>query len=215
MFSKWTPERGIMLRKSIANRANKKTIKTKAKGKVKSKVKGKAKITQQVVSQTNTLDLLLKKKDGPINFRAVHDAWEYMQETGIEEFEYRSDKIELKLRASNGFTAPAPRLPMVETRALPVAPVVVAPVAAPQKSANVHVITCPFVGTFYRSPGPNENAFVDVGSMVRPSDVLCIVEAMKLMNEIESDASGRISKVLVENGTAVEFGEPLFEIEKI
>jgi acetyl-CoA carboxylase biotin carboxyl carrier protein len=71
------------------------------------------------------------------------------------------------------------------------------------------------VGTFYRSPGPNQEPFVQEGKTVSAGDTLCIVEAMKLMNEIESDVKGRILKVLVKDGTPVEFGEALFEIEKI
>jgi acetyl-CoA carboxylase biotin carboxyl carrier protein len=69
------------------------------------------------------------------------------------------------------------------------------------------------VGTFYRAAGPNQDSFVEEGKKINAGDTLCIVEAMKLMNEIESDVKGRVAKVLVENGTPVEFGEPLFEIE--
>ena len=84
-------------------------------------------------------------------------------------------------------------------------------VEASAASALVY-ITSPFVGTFYRSPSPEAGSFVEVGSRVRKGQVLCIVEAMKLMNEIESDADGTIVAVLAENGQPVEFGEPLFQI---
>ena len=197
------------MRKSIASKPGKKPAAKK------SADKSATKVSQKVVAKANSLDVLLKKS-GPINFRAVHDAWEYMQEVGIEEFEYRSPKFEIKLRAALGLTVAAPVARPASAPAAHAAPAVAsAPAAAPAKAANVHVVTSPFVGTFYRSPGPNEDAFVEVGRVVRPGDVLCIVEAMKLMNEIESDASGNIARVLVENGTAVEFGEPLFEIEKL
>lgn len=76
-----------------------------------------------------------------------------------------------------------------------------------------HQVTSPFVGTFYRTPAPDQPAFVDVGTVVRKGQVLCIVEAMKLMNEIESEVSGKIAEVLVENGRPVEFGQALFRIE--
>ncbi|NBD11551.1 MULTISPECIES: acetyl-CoA carboxylase biotin carboxyl carrier protein [Corallococcus] len=76
-----------------------------------------------------------------------------------------------------------------------------------------HLVTSPFVGTFYRTPAPDQPAFVDVGTVVRKGQVLCIVEAMKLMNEIESEVSGKIAEVLVENGRPVEFGQALFRIE--
>jgi acetyl-CoA carboxylase biotin carboxyl carrier protein len=78
---------------------------------------------------------------------------------------------------------------------------------------KLHEIKSPIVGTFYKAPAPDAAAFVEVGSTIQPGTVLCIVEAMKLMNEIESDVSGRISKVMVENGQAIEYGQPLFLVE--
>jgi acetyl-CoA carboxylase biotin carboxyl carrier protein len=80
-------------------------------------------------------------------------------------------------------------------------------------SANLHEIKSPIVGTFYRAPAPDADSYVQVGSVVSPGSVLCIVEAMKLMNEIESDISGKIVKILVENGKPVEYNQPLFLIE--
>jgi acetyl-CoA carboxylase biotin carboxyl carrier protein len=200
------------LRKLTANKRSKTNKKTQNK-------KSESKPSQKVIPKVSNLDVILKKA-GPINFRAVHDAWEYMQEVGIEEFEYRSPKFEIKLRAGMGHVAPVPASKAQAGSAssgvsIQQAPALAAPAAGTAKNINVHVVTSPFVGTFYRSPGPNEDSFVEVGRVVRPGDVLCIVEAMKLMNEIESDASGKIVRILAENGTAVEFGEPLFEIEKL
>ena len=80
-------------------------------------------------------------------------------------------------------------------------------------AANLHEIKSPIVGTFYRAPAPDADAYVQVGSVVSPGSVLCIVEAMKLMNEIESDISGKVIKILVENGKPVEYNQPLFLIE--
>jgi len=80
-------------------------------------------------------------------------------------------------------------------------------------AANLHEIRSPIVGTFYRAPAPDADSYVQVGSAVSPGSVLCIVEAMKLMNEIESDVSGKIIKILVENGKPVEYNQPLFLIE--
>lgn len=90
--------------------------------------------------------------------------------------------------------------------------------AKPQKEAeqipsNLHEIRSPIVGTFYRSPAPDADSYVQVGSEVSAGSVLCIVEAMKLMNEIESDVSGKIVKILVDNGKPVEYNQPLFLIE--
>jgi acetyl-CoA carboxylase biotin carboxyl carrier protein len=98
--------------------------------------------------------------------------------------------------------APRPR-PSAPTRA---------PMEAAEKKGG-HVITSPFVGTFYRSPAPDQPAFVEVGATVKKGGVLCIIEAMKLMNEIESEVAGKVAEVLAQNGQPVEFGQPLFRIE--
>ena len=76
-----------------------------------------------------------------------------------------------------------------------------------------HLVNSPFVGTFYRTPAPDQPAFVELGSVVRKGQVLCIIEAMKLMNEIEADEPGKVTEILVENGQPVEFGQPLFRVE--
>jgi acetyl-CoA carboxylase biotin carboxyl carrier protein len=99
----------------------------------------------------------------------------------------------------------------VEARPRPSAPA--RPTASPTVERKGHVITSPFVGTFYRSPGPDQPVFVEVGSAVKKGQALCIIEAMKLMNEIESEVQGKVAEVLVQNGQPVEFGQPLFRIE--
>src|SRR5688572_5414739 len=120
--------------------------------------------------------------------------------------------------------APAPTIVTAPVaQPLAAAPVVTAPApaaaSAPGAAAATaqdkpgHVITSPFVGTFYRTPGPDQPPFVEVGSTVKKGQVLCIVEAMKLMNEIEADVAGKVTEVLVENAQAVEFGQALFRIE--
>ena len=88
-----------------------------------------------------------------------------------------------------------------------------APVVAPDNDQKGNLVASPFVGTFYRTPAPDQPAFVEVGSVVRKGQVLCIIEAMKLMNEIEADEPGKITEILVENGQPVEFGQPLFRVE--
>ncbi|MCP3164427.1 acetyl-CoA carboxylase biotin carboxyl carrier protein [Myxococcus qinghaiensis] len=108
------------------------------------------------------------------------------------------------------YSAPsAPRAAPVSSAPAPVAAAVAE--KAPEKPG--HVVTSPFVGTFYRTPAPDQPAFVDAGSVVKKGQVLCIIEAMKLMNEIESEVSGRVAEILVENGRPVEFGQALFRIE--
>ena len=102
----------------------------------------------------------------------------------------------------------------------PPAPAPAAPVAAPaetpaSESSNTLVIKSPIVGTFYRSAGPDKDAFVGIGSIVEVGTVVCIVEAMKLFNEIESEVSGKIVKILVDNESPVQYDQPLFEVEPI
>ena len=104
--------------------------------------------------------------------------------------------------------APAPA-------AVAAAPVALAPAAVPAAPAAAagHTVKSPMVGTFYRQASPGAKAFVEVGSVVKEGDTICIVEAMKILNEIEADKSGTVSQILVENGEAVEYGQPLFVIE--
>ena len=88
-----------------------------------------------------------------------------------------------------------------------------APAATPESEKKGHLVNSPFVGTFYRTPAPDQPAFVDVGSVVKKGQTLCIIEAMKLMNEIEADEPGKVTEILVENGQPVEYGQPLFRVE--
>lgn len=100
--------------------------------------------------------------------------------------------------------APAPAAP---------APAPAAPAPAPESKGNLLEIKSPMIGTFYRSSGPDKPAFVEVGTVIKPGDTVCIVEAMKLFNEIESEISGKIVKVLVNDSTPVEYDQPLFLVE--
>jgi acetyl-CoA carboxylase biotin carboxyl carrier protein len=108
-------------------------------------------------------------------------------------------------------SSPAPAT-HAEVRPRPSAPTKAAPVADAGKG---HVITSPFVGTFYRTPAPDQPPYTEVGATVKKGQVLCIVEAMKLMNEIESEMAGKVTEILVQNGTPVEFGQPLFRLEPV
>ena len=110
--------------------------------------------------------------------------------------------------------APAPA-PVVAAPPAPAAAPAPAPAKAPEKAPEKpgHVVTSPFVGTFYRAPSPDAAPFVDVGTVVKKGQVLCIVEAMKLMNEIEAEVDGKVAEIFVQNATPVEFGEKLFRIE--
>ena len=106
--------------------------------------------------------------------------------------------------------APAPVAPLPLAAAVPAA--ADAPVAAPAAPSG-HTVKSPMVGTFYRSSSPGAAPFVQIGSVVKEGDTLCIVEAMKILNEIESDKAGTVTQILCENGQAVEYGQPLFIIE--
>lgn len=152
-----------------------------------------------------------------MDIRKVKKLIELLEESGIGEIEIKEGEESVRIsRGVSGAPAPAPS-PAV---APPPAPTLVAPAAstAPaepeSKSAQVegHVVKSPMVGTFYRSPSPSSPAFVEVGKTVKAGDILCIVEAMKMMNQIEADAPGTIEAVLVENGEPVEFDQPLFSI---
>lgn len=138
------------------------------------------------------------------------------------EVESKGQKVRLKRNGSEPVVHQAPiSIPPAALYAAP--PIATAPAdAAPKKEAaktetkddaNLHTIRSPFVGTFYRAPSPDVSPFVNVGSSIKTGMALCIVEAMKLMNEIESDVSGTVQKILVENGKPVEYGEPLFLVK--
>jgi acetyl-CoA carboxylase biotin carboxyl carrier protein len=114
--------------------------------------------------------------------------------------------------------APLAPVPQPPPAAPPAAPVAAAAPVAPAKAAEdskTFTVNSPFVGTFYRSASPDSPPFVDVGQVVKKGQVLCIVEAMKLMNEIEAEQPGRLTEVLVQNGSPVEYGEPLFRLEPV
>ena len=146
-----------------------------------------------------------------------------LSESDVDEIEIEEEgkKIRIAKHPSRFATAPqvAPVYPVPES-SRPPAPAATAPVLAsegqpgPAPSANIHEVRSPIVGTFYRAPAPDAAPFVQVGSEVQPGNVLCIIEAMKLMNEIESDAAGKVVKVLVENGQPVEYDQVLFILEK-
>jgi acetyl-CoA carboxylase biotin carboxyl carrier protein len=144
----------------------------------------------------------------------------FMTEHNLEEFEYsRGDlKIRLKKPSANTtfgvrqFAAPEIIIPGASQPVAP-APVAAAPPATESRSAEeLHLVKSPIVGTYYESPSPGAEAFVKVGAYVETGQTLCIVEAMKLMNEIESDMSGEVLRIFVENGQPVEYGQPLFGI---
>ncbi|MBI4954084.1 MAG: acetyl-CoA carboxylase biotin carboxyl carrier protein [Myxococcales bacterium] len=136
-----------------------------------------------------------------------------LDEGDVSEFEFEDEQV--RMRLCRGARPLAAAGAPVVALAPPVAAAATAPEgAAAAKEGDGHVVSSPFVGTFYRSPSPDAPPFVELGSVVREGQTLCIVEAMKLMNEIEADFAGSIVDILVENGKPVEFGQPLFKIKK-
>ena len=140
----------------------------------------------------------------------LRSLFDLLIEKDIAEFEHEDEGA--RVRVVRGTIADA--TPSVVAAPQTVAHAHAAPAGSAPIDSDVVEVTSPFVGTFYRSPSPDAPSFVDVGSMVRPGQTLCIIEAMKLMNEIESDVSGTIIEVCAQNGKAVEFGQKLFRIKK-
>ena len=153
-----------------------------------------------------------------MDIRKVKKLNELLEESGIAEIEIKEGEESVRIsRQSTGMVqtfaapmyAPPPSLPVAAPApAAATAPAPVIAAHAPDK-----VVTAPMVGTFYAAPAPGAKAFVELGSEVKPGDVLCIIEAMKMMNQIESDKAGRVVSILVKNGDPVEFGQSLFVIE--
>lgn len=151
-----------------------------------------------------------------MDLRKLKKLIDLVEESGIAELEITEgeEKVRITRQASgqNVIYASHPMQHMVASASLNVAHAAPAaePVVAPE--AEGHAVKSPMVGTFYRTPSPGAKSFVEVGQSVSAGDTLCIIEAMKLLNEIEADQSGVIKAILVENGQPVEYGEPLFII---
>ena len=166
-----------------------------------------------------------------MNQKEIRELIEFLVEKDIAEFEL--ERGDMKLHIKRGGTAPvvqvAPAVALAPPPAVPVAAAAapatqpaassVAPAAAeqvptPAEDTDLHIIKSPIVGTFYEAPSPGAPPFVRIGDSVQEGQALCIIEAMKLMNEIEAEVSGVLTKVFVANGSPVEYGMPLFGIRK-
>ncbi|HEY5899226.1 MAG TPA: acetyl-CoA carboxylase biotin carboxyl carrier protein [Burkholderiales bacterium] len=142
-----------------------------------------------------------------MDLRKLKKLIDLVQESGIAELEITEGEEKVKI-VKGGAVSLAP-LAAAPLEARPVAAAPAAP-AEPPAVQEGHVVKAPMVGTFYRSPSPDAKPFVEVGQAVKEGDTICIIEAMKLMNEIEADAGGTVKAILVENGQPVEYGQPLF-----
>jgi acetyl-CoA carboxylase biotin carboxyl carrier protein len=152
-----------------------------------------------------------------MDLRKLKKLIDLVQESGIAELEITEGEEKVKIvKGGEAVVTPlAPAAPSAPTS--PASPASTAPAAAPAPAAEEpvsegHVLKAPMVGTFYRAASPDAKVFVEVGQSVKAGETVCIIEAMKLMNEIEADATGVVKAILVENGQPVEFGQPLFII---
>src|SRR6516164_2497382 len=152
-----------------------------------------------------------------MDIRKIKKLIELLEESGIAEIEIKEGEEAVRIsRMPAAVIAQPPQLthlPSVPPTAAAPAVVEVAASAAPTPKASEHVITAPMVGTFYASPSPGAKPFVEIGDEITVGQVLCIIEAMKMMNQIEADRAGRIASVMARSGDPVEFGQPLFVVE--
>ena len=160
-----------------------------------------------------------------VNLDELRELIALMRDNGLAELELERQDFRVRLRRESS-NAHEPNVVGPDRPVIPIPiidPVLRAPEAAPVQKADakksdeaqdqdLHIIPSPIVGTFYRSPSPTADAFVKIGSSVEPDTVVCIIEAMKLMNEIQAEAAGEVVKIYVENGQPVEYGQPLFGI---
>jgi acetyl-CoA carboxylase biotin carboxyl carrier protein len=156
-----------------------------------------------------------------MDIRKIKKLIELLEESGIAEIEIKEGEEAVRIsRMPTGTSAhhmPTYAMPMAQAPMLS-SPSAAAAAAAPEAPAarprpNEHVVTAPMVGTFYSAPSPGSKAFVQIGDEVKVGQTLCIIEAMKMMNQIESDKAGRITSIMAQNGDPVEFGQPLFVVE--
>ncbi len=150
-----------------------------------------------------------------MDLRKLKTLIELVENSGIAELELTEGEEHVRISRMSSVAAPMQQMyAAAPQQAAPAAVAAPAATAAPAVPAapEGHVVKSPMVGTFYRAPSPGAKSFVDIGQNINEGDTLCIIEAMKLLNEIESDKTGVVKAILVENGQAVEFGQPLFLI---
>ncbi len=146
-----------------------------------------------------------------MDIRKIKKLIEMLEESNLGEIEIKEGEESIRIARAGSAAAPMAQPMYTPQTPAPVAALAAVP-ATPSLPAG-HIVTSPMVGTFYRSPSPSAAPFVEVGSQVKVGDTLCIIEAMKILNTIESDKAGTVKASLKENGQPVEFGEPLFVIE--
>ena len=160
-----------------------------------------------------------------MDIKQIQDLIRFVSKSGVNEVSIEQNDFKITIKTNQAPTYVTANLPAAESApayapvATPIAPAAPAPAAAPEAPAadtsKLITVKSPMIGTFYRSSSPEKPMFVNVGDEIKPGSVLCIIEAMKLFNEIESEVSGRIVKVLVDNASPVEYDQPLFLVEPV
>ncbi len=152
-----------------------------------------------------------------MNLKEMKEMLQLMAEHGLSEIEIEKDGLKIKFKKGHNGAVYREEIPSMQSMVVPMPTVVEksSQALAPEASdANLHMIKSPMVGTFYASPAPDQPYYTGPGKKIKEGDVLCIIEAMKLMNEIKAEVSGTVLEVLVKNGQPVEFDQPLFKIQK-
>ncbi len=147
-----------------------------------------------------------------MDLRKLKTLIDLVSESNVSELEITEAEGKVRIVKSSG----APMMMMHQPATMMAAPVMSAPAAAAPEAPAApagHAVKSPMVGTFYRASAPGAKSFVEIGSVIKEGETICIIEAMKILNEIEADKSGTVTKILSENGQAVEYGQPLFIIE--
>jgi acetyl-CoA carboxylase biotin carboxyl carrier protein len=186
-----------------------------------------AKTTKPKTSSTSAAkaeEALLLNENQDMNLTQIQELIKFVSKSGVSEVAIEQKDFKITIKAQDSKTkvqeviqvampaaAPAPAAIAAPAPAAPAAPA--APTAAPEVKGNTIEIRSPMIGTFYRSPSPDKPAFIEVGAVIKPGSTVCVIEAMKLFNEIESEISGTIVKVLVNDSTPVEYDQPLFLVE--
>jgi acetyl-CoA carboxylase biotin carboxyl carrier protein len=159
------------------------------------------------------------KKDAAMKAKELQELLDFIAKSGLNKVNIETEEFKISVQRDPNtkhvttMAAPVAHAPAPVAAAPAPAPAATAPAAAAPAAGNYKPLKAPMIGTFYRSSGPDAPAFVQVGDMVEKGQVICIIEAMKLFNEIEAEESGRIVKALVDNATPVEYDQPLFLIE--
>ncbi|MDP2901853.1 MAG: acetyl-CoA carboxylase biotin carboxyl carrier protein [Methylovulum sp.] len=144
-----------------------------------------------------------------MDIRKIKKLIDIIEASGIAELEVKEGEESIRISRYSAVSAPAAYASSVPT----IVPVSTSPAACDEPAITGHIVKSPMVGTFYRSASPGTKTFVEVGQTVHAGDTLCIIEAMKILNQIEADANGVVKQILVENAEPVEYGQPLFIIE--